>query len=78
LENFSCQDKIFHGLLRQTLSNPVGSTYIYSDLRSSSLCSFAIIVFITSNLKLHNVDVCCGKSGERQRLHLALGFGARM
>jgi hypothetical protein len=32
-ENFSCQDRIFSSLLTQTLINPVGSVYIYSDLR---------------------------------------------
>ncbi|KNC49372.1 beta-lactamase [Thecamonas trahens ATCC 50062] len=31
-ENWSCQDKIFAGLLNQTLINPVGQVYVYSDL----------------------------------------------
>jgi hypothetical protein len=33
-ENFSCQDRIYKSLLAQTLANPVGSVYVYSDLRS--------------------------------------------
>lgn len=32
-ENFSCQQKIFNSLLNQTLENPVGVIYVYSDLR---------------------------------------------
>jgi CubicO group peptidase (beta-lactamase class C family) len=32
LENFSCQDKIYDGLLAQTLQYPTGSAYVYSDL----------------------------------------------
>merc|ERR1712137_62323 len=31
-EDFSCQQQIFQGLLSQTLENPVGEVYVYSDL----------------------------------------------
>ena len=31
-EDFSCQDKIYAALLVQTLINPVGAKYVYSDL----------------------------------------------
>lgn len=31
-ENWSCQNKIYAGLLNQTLVNPVGEVYVYSDL----------------------------------------------
>lgn len=32
LEVFSCQEKIYKGVLSQTLENPVGAKYVYSDL----------------------------------------------
>ena len=32
-EDFSCQQQIFNSLLSQTLENPVGQVYVYSDLR---------------------------------------------
>mmetsp|Transcript_27014 Transcript_27014/g.57268 ORF Transcript_27014/g.57268 Transcript_27014/m.57268 type:complete len:460 (-) Transcript_27014:48-1427(-) len=31
-EDFSCQQQIFNSLLSQTLENPVGQVYVYSDL----------------------------------------------
>jgi len=36
-ENFSCRKKIYESLLNQTLQNPVGSIYIYSDLSMITL-----------------------------------------
>jgi len=36
-ENFSCRDKIFSSVLSQTLENPVGAKYVYSDLSMITL-----------------------------------------
>lgn len=30
---FTCQQLVYNSLMSQTLMNPVGSTYVYSDLR---------------------------------------------
>jgi CubicO group peptidase (beta-lactamase class C family) len=32
-ENFSCQRRIWAGLMKQTLQHPIGQVYVYSDLR---------------------------------------------
>jgi len=40
-ENFSCRTKIYNSFLSQTLENPIGSTYVYSDLSFITL-HFAI------------------------------------
>jgi len=43
-ENFSCQDRIYKSLLAQTLANPVGSVYVYSDL------SMITLMYVVGNL----------------------------
>lgn len=43
-ENFSCQAKIYEGLLHQTLQNPIGAKYVYSDL------SFITLMYIVGTL----------------------------
>jgi len=35
--DFTCQDEIFANILNQTLQNPIGSTYVYSDLNFMTL-----------------------------------------
>jgi len=44
LENFSCQEKIYQAVLAQTLINPIGSVYIYSDL------SFITLMYVVGSL----------------------------
>mgnify|MGYP007061225436 CR=1 FL=1 len=66
LENFSCQDKIYNGLMAQTLANPIGSTYVYSDLRHTTL--FLPIKPNHSFSQLHYADVCCRRGGQSTQL----------
>lgn len=37
LENWSCRERVYAGLLAQTLNRPVGASYVYSDLSFISL-----------------------------------------
>ena len=41
---FSCQEKIYDSLLNQTLINPIGSIYIYSDL------SYITLMYVVGRL----------------------------
>merc|ERR1712137_526338 len=43
-EDFSCQQQIFNSLLAQTLENPIGQVYVYSDL------SFITLQYVVGNL----------------------------
>eukprot|EP01095_Lingulamoeba_sp_RSL-Kostka_P016291 TRINITY_DN7924_c1_g1_i1.p1 TRINITY_DN7924_c1_g1~~TRINITY_DN7924_c1_g1_i1.p1 ORF type:complete len:455 (-),score=154.28 TRINITY_DN7924_c1_g1_i1:92-1456(-) len=47
-ENFSCQTKAWNGLMNQTLENPVGSIYVYSDL------SFITLMHVVGKLAKEN------------------------
>jgi CubicO group peptidase (beta-lactamase class C family) len=47
-EDFSCRDRIFSALLNQTLSYPVGSQYVYSDL------SMITLMFVTGTIVQQN------------------------
>ncbi|EGC37335.1 hypothetical protein DICPUDRAFT_87026 [Dictyostelium purpureum] len=41
---FTCQNKIYNNILNQTLQNPIGSTYVYSDL------NFMTLMYVVGNL----------------------------
>eukprot|EP00008_Paramoeba_atlantica_P003007 CAMPEP_0201488874 /NCGR_PEP_ID=MMETSP0151_2-20130828/20005_1 /ASSEMBLY_ACC=CAM_ASM_000257 /TAXON_ID=200890 /ORGANISM="Paramoeba atlantica, Strain 621/1 / CCAP 1560/9" /LENGTH=438 /DNA_ID=CAMNT_0047874265 /DNA_START=50 /DNA_END=1366 /DNA_ORIENTATION=- len=43
-EVFSCRDKVYHSVMNQTLENPVGEVYVYSDL------SFITMVYVIGKL----------------------------
>jgi len=43
-EMFNCQTKIYYSVMNQTLINPVGAVYVYSDL------SFITLMYVTGHL----------------------------
>jgi CubicO group peptidase (beta-lactamase class C family) len=49
-ENFSCRAQIYNSLLSQTLENPVGAKYVYSDL------SFLTLMWVSGKVVYDNAD----------------------
>jgi len=37
--SFSCQERLFHKLMNQTLQNPIGKVYVYSDISMMTLAN---------------------------------------
>lgn len=46
-EDFSCQQKIWNSLMSQTLENPIGSIYVYSDL------SFITLMYVVGQVSMN-------------------------
>ncbi|KAF2078278.1 hypothetical protein CYY_000468 [Polysphondylium violaceum] len=45
---FTCQNQIYNSILNQTLQNPIGSTYVYSDL------NFMTLMYVAGQLSYEN------------------------